>query len=252
MKNKRKYIISILVLIFLQTIVLIGAWNLKSGISHSFTIILLAIILSFFTIFIIILWILDLNIFSFKKKAPTELSDIPKEEKADQQEIHKEYIDPKSVAERIFKNVLLKRSYSSFGEKLLQNIALEFDGIQGVFYLYDKNDELFKPVSYYALVKESDIKNFSSGEGVSGQATVDEKITVLSNIPENYRQISSGLGDREPSFVYFTPLFSEKKCIALIELSTFKEIPENRLAILKYLINLGAKKLIQFREKINE
>ena len=225
-----------MVLLLLQTIILIGTWNLKSGISLSFIVILLPVILSFFTIIIITTWLLEIKIFVFKKKKHIESSEIPKEEKPQQ----------------IFKNVLLKRSYSSFGEKLLQNIAVEFDGIQGVFYLYDKKLDLFKPVSYYALVKESDIKNFSLGEGISGQATVDEKITVLSNLPENYRHISSGLGDREPSFIYFTPLFFEKKCIALIELSTFKEIPENRLAILKYLINLGAKKIIQFREKINE
>lgn len=252
MENKRKYIISILVLLLLQTIVLIGTWNLKSGISLSYLVILLPVILSFFTIIIITLWLLEIKIFVSKKEKHIESSEIPKEEKPHAKEVHMEYVDPKMVAERIFKNVLLKRSYSSFGEKLLQNIALEFDGIQGVFYLYDKKLDLFKPVSYYALVKESEIKNFSLGEGISGQATVDEEITVLSNLPENYRHISSGLGNREPSFIYFTPLFFEKKCIALIELSTFKEIPENRLAILKYLINLGAKKIIQFREKINE
>lgn len=236
----------------LQILVLIGSWNLKSGVSHSFAVILIPISLSFITIIIITLWLLEIKIIVFKKKTSLEPSEKSKEEKSNAHEVHREYVDPKSVAERIFKNVLLKRNYSSFGEKLLQNMAAEFDGIQGVFYLSDKVDNIFKPVSFYALIKDSNIKNFSPGEGINGQATIDEKITIISDLPENYRHIRSGLGNREPSFIYFTPLFHEKKCIALIELSTFKEIPDNRLATLNYLINLGAKKLIQFREKINE
>jgi len=231
--------------------VLIYSWNLKSGITNSFTGILVALGLSFFGIVLLTLWLFDLKVLVFKKKEASRLPEKTEKKPDDIQRVHREYFDPKSVAESVFKNVLLKRSTSSFGEKLLQNMAAEFDGVQGVFYLYDKKENLFKPTSYYALIKGNDIKNFSPGEGVCGQAVMDEKITTLSNLPENYRRINSGLGERDPSFIYFTPLFFEKNCIALIELSTFKEIPENRISVLNYLINLGAKKLVQLREKIN-
>lgn len=188
----------------------------------------------------------------FLRKKPQNKQDVPEGIVPEESHIHREFVDPKSVAEQIFKNVMLKRSLSSFGEKLLQNLANEFDGMQAVFYLFDGKENVFKSLSNYAILAEKDIKNFAPGEGITGQASMEEKITILSNLPEKYRRIHSALGNGEPSFIYFIPFYSEKNCIALIELSTFKEITNNRINILNFLIKLGAKKLTQFREKINE
>lgn len=165
--------------------------------------------------------------------------------------IHREYIDPKTLAERIFKNVMLKRSLTSFGEKILQNLGQEFESMQGIFYILQEKD-LFSPVAYYAISEKDKISSFQSGEGINGQAVIDEKVTILTDLPDSYRLVLSGLGQSHPGYLYFVPFFIENKCIALIEFSTFREISESRLNILNYLIQLGAKKLNQFREKINE
>lgn len=252
MKNKKQYIILLLLLLLTQAIALIGVWNLKLGIPGAFTITMLSHVLAIITIIILFLLLFEIikgNYFKKRIHTKPELNTISVSEKS---QIQREFSDPKLLAEKIFKNVLLKRNLASFGEKLLQNLANEFDGMQAVFYLYHEKEKLFKPISNYAILSGNDIKSFAPGEGIVGQAAMEEKITALSNLPPKYRNIHSGLGSGEPLFIYFIPFFTDKNCIAIIELSTFKEIQGNRLTTLNFLIMLGAKKLTQFREKINE
>ncbi|MCF8381519.1 MAG: GAF domain-containing protein [Bacteroidales bacterium] len=252
MKNKKQYIVPLIFLLLLQVMVFIGAWNLKSGIDNGFQIVIISVFLSILFIVLFFLLIIDkfpkINIRK-SDKVKIEAAEKAKEERG---MVQREFTDPKIVAEQIFKNVLLRRNLAGFGEKLLQNLANEFDGMQGVFYLFEEEENIYKPLSFYAILSEKDIKSFVPGEGIVGQAAMEEDITVLSNLPQKYRRIQSGLGQGEPSFLYFIPFFSDKNCTAIIELSTFKEITGNRLNILNYLIKLGAKKLSQFREKTND
>lgn len=252
MKNKKQYIILLLLLLLLQAIALIGVWNLKMGIPGAFTVTMLSLILAILTISILFLLLFEIIQGNyFRKKIPPK-PELNIKNDSEKSQVQREFSDPKLVAEKIFKNVMLKRNLTSFGEKLLQNLSNEFDGMQAVFYLFDNKEKLFKAISNYAILGGDDIKSFAPGEGIVGQATMEEKITVLSNLPPKYRKIHSGLGSGEPLFIYFIPFYSDKNCVAIIELSTFKEIQGNRITILNFLIMQGAKKLSQFREKINE
>ncbi len=248
-KNIKLNIILLWFQSFLLLLILIFLWNLKSGQEKAFGWALGSIILSF----------LILLLFSFSLKSKIRLPFqkdkhpvLENSEKADKTNIHREYIDPKTVAERIFKNTMLKRTISSFGEKILQNLSGEFEIMQGIFYILEEKDKKFYPRSFYAMVDQERITSFSPGEGLTGQAVTEDKPTILSNLPDDYRRVVSGLGNLNPRYLYLIPLLSDNKCIALIEMSSFNEISENRLNILTYLMSLGAKKLIQFREKINE
>jgi len=251
-KNANLNIILLWVQSLLLLAILIFVWNLKSGQSNAFAFILAGIILNFIVL-ILFAFSLKSKIILWKKKNVNEAEVSSEQNENDEnQRIQREYVDPKSVAERIFKNTMLKRTLNSFGEKILQNLAPEFEIMQGIIYLFNDKDNKYHPRSFYAIIDQENVKAFSSGEGLPGQAVTEEKISSLSNLPDDYRQIKSGLGKLDPNFLYFLPLINDKKCLALIEISTLKEIPESRLNILNFLISLGAKKLIQFREKINE
>lgn len=236
----------------MQAIAILGAWNLKLGMSGGFYITIISLVLGILSITLLFLLLFDIVHGDYFKKRIPPKEVLNTESENEKSQVHREFSDPKLVAEKIFKNVMLRRNLASFGEKLLQNLANEFDGMQAVFYLFKNEEKLFKPISNYAILSGNDIKSFAPGEGIVGQAAMEEKITVLTNLPPKYRNINSGLGSGEPLFIYFIPFFSDKNCIALIELSTFKEIRGNRITILNFLIMLGAKKLTQFREKINE
>lgn len=64
---------------------------------------------------------------------------------------------------------------------------------------------------------------FSPGEGINGQAVTDGKALVLEDIPDDYFQVSSGLGGAKPKYIYFLPVMKDNNCIALLEIATFKK-----------------------------
>ena len=123
--------------------------------------------------------------------------------------------------------------------------------MQGVFYIFNSGENNFEPAASYAIVDNTGIRPFRPGEAITGEAALKEEITVLKNLPDNFRRIESGLGNHQPRFIIFIPLVHEKQHIGLIEISSFKEISDNKLNALNYLTSLGGKKLKQFQEKIN-
>lgn len=236
-------ILHILLLLFFRKLN-VGEINLFSPIpvilllSFSLNILLLFRIYGFFTLQL-----------KEKEKKPDEKKE-PRNEKTETGPV-KEIINPKTSVEKLLKNVMLKRSTETFGEKLLSNFARGFDIVQGVFYEFNTVNESYEPRSFYAITDPVNVQPFKPGESLPGQAVKKEDITAIRNIPENYRKIESGLGNRPPKFIYFIPVLHEKECLALLEISTFKEISVQKLDALKFFMSFAGKKFTQFREKID-
>jgi len=208
------------------------------------------LLFSFLIQILLLLKILNILNLTFYKRKKEETKT---EDTAGQQshQTHKEYVDPRKAAEKMFKNVLLKRSIEDFGDRLLRNIAKDYEIMQAVFYHLDEKSSSYKPVSFYAMVNHSDIPAFRAGEGIPGEAVKSETVRKLKNLPENYRRVESGLGNTAPQFLFLIPLFHEDRCVGLVEFSTFKDISDTRMNSLNYVVKLGGKKLMQFLEKID-
>lgn len=250
---KKEIIYTVIVFVsgFLHILLLLYSWKLKTGEISIFSPVPVLLILSFslnlFLLFRIYgFFTPDIN----KKKKSQGTEKAPRPNNPETGPV-KEIINPKTSVEKLLKNVMLKRSAETFGEKLLSNFARGFDIVQGVFYEYNKSDRRFEPRSFYAITDPQNVDSFKPGESIPGQAVMKEDITEMKNIPESYRIIESGLGNRSPKFIYFIPLLHEKTCIALLEISTFKEISEQKLDALKFFMSFAGKKFSQFREKIN-
>nr|WP_300002242.1 response regulator [Tissierella sp.] len=96
----------------------------------------------------------------------------------------------------------------------------------GAIYTCTDNSTL-KLLSSYAYenkAKESDEIKF--GEGVIGQAALDKQTIFLKNIPDDYINISTGVGQALPKNIIVTPgIYSEDiKCI--IEIGSFNEFTQ--------------------------
>ena len=224
------------------------AWDLKQNRISDFTIIPAIIITSLFVNVLIGINILGWLTFSKKRRDDGK----PEQKIPEKNILPREFIDPKLSAEKLFKNVHLKTSLRSFGKKLLGNISDDMEIMQGIFYIFSQTENIYEPVATYALTDNPHIRNFSPGDGITGEAVRKKEVTLVRDLPEGYRQIASGLGSRSPGFIYFIPLIYEDACLGLVEISTFKEFPENKLSALGYCIHLGGIKLRQFLEKMNE
>ncbi|KAB2331783.1 response regulator [Bacillus mesophilum] len=92
----------------------------------------------------------------------------------------------------------------------------------GIFYLKKENgdDILYKQVAAVAGERNNAGRDsFAPGEGLIGQTVLDMKITQIRDIPDNYRTITTGLGEFQPRSIVMAPILMNDEVVAVIELA---------------------------------
>lgn len=124
---------------------------------------------------------------------------------------------------------------------LISEISKLIEVGQGVFYVKEtrKNAEHtgdFILLGSYAYKQRENISHhFRSGEGLIGQCALEKKPILLTQVPNEYIQISSGLGEHNPLTIFVMPIIFEEEVVAVIELASFKAftpIQQNLLELL--------------------
>ncbi len=95
----------------------------------------------------------------------------------------------------------------------------------GAFYIMESeesNTPVLKLIASYAYKERKHIGNkFHLGEGLVGQAALEKKPILLTNVPDDYITITSGLGEAPPRNIIVLPVLFEGDVKAVIELASF-------------------------------
>jgi two-component system, sensor histidine kinase and response regulator len=113
-----------------------------------------------------------------------------------------------------------------FGRRLLSTLMPLVGGGCGALYLFREGDGRFHFTAGYGAEPGRESVSFAPGEGVAGQAARDRKVLVLSDLPENFIRIQSGLGDAAPRILAAVPILSSDRVVAVLELATFTPLTE--------------------------
>jgi CHASE3 domain sensor protein/predicted transcriptional regulator len=93
-------------------------------------------------------------------------------------------------------------------------------------------------------------KTIYAGEGLVGQAFREQDIIFLTDIPSDYIEITSGLGQALPNSVLIVPLLHNDQVVGVLELASFQVFEEFKIQFIKKLLESLASTLISAR--INE
>ncbi|HEY4306114.1 MAG TPA: response regulator, partial [Gemmatimonadaceae bacterium] len=94
----------------------------------------------------------------------------------------------------------------------------------GAFFIADQDagGALLKLIASYAYRARKHVANrFAPGEGLVGQAFLEKQPILLQNVPDDYIQITSGLGEAPPRNIIVLPILFEGEVKAVIELASF-------------------------------
>jgi HAMP domain-containing protein/CheY-like chemotaxis protein len=111
------------------------------------------------------------------------------------------------------------------GKLLLSELAKVVSAQHGVFYVLDSNHDhpQLKLLASYAFRERKHASGqFRLGEGLVGQSALEKERILLTNVPDNYIQISSGLGEASPVNVIVLPVVFEGQVKAVLELAAFE------------------------------
>ncbi len=104
----------------------------------------------------------------------------------------------------------------------------------GFFVKYDTDDEQYMDlISCYAYNREKSAeKRIYPGNGILGQAMLDHELIHLTELPQEYINITSGLGEKTASAVLIIPLTVNENFYGAIELASFRRFSEREIAFL--------------------
>jgi HAMP domain-containing protein/CheY-like chemotaxis protein/signal transduction histidine kinase len=94
----------------------------------------------------------------------------------------------------------------------------------GAFYIMENEGTrpILKLIASYAYKERKHVGNrFGIGEGLVGQAALEKKPILLTNVPDDYIRITSGLGEAPPRNILVLPVLFEGEVKATVELASF-------------------------------
>ncbi|HEX2780985.1 MAG TPA: response regulator, partial [Gemmatimonadaceae bacterium] len=108
----------------------------------------------------------------------------------------------------------------------------------GAFFIMDNEAgaPVLKLIASYAYRSRKHVANrFYLGEGLVGQAALEKQAILLTNVPDDYIQIMSGLGEAPPRNIIVLPILFEGEVKAVIELASFLPFSQIHLTFLDQL-----------------
>ena len=107
-----------------------------------------------------------------------------------------------------------------------------------VFYVLDSMQEtpqLTLLASYASKGRNRTASRFDLGEGLVGQCALEKQKILLTNVPDDYIRISSGLGDALPQNILVLPVIFEGQVKGVLELASFDGFNPTHQAFLDQL-----------------
>jgi CheY-like chemotaxis protein/HAMP domain-containing protein len=131
-----------------------------------------------------------------------------------------------------------QRDLETVSKLILKELAPLVRAQQGLFYIMDTSEHVavLRLLSSYAYRERKQLANqFRIGEGLVGQCVLEKDRILLTDVPDDYIRIGSGLGEAKPLNIIVLPVVFESEVKAVIELASFYRFNEIHLAFLDQL-----------------
>jgi methyl-accepting chemotaxis protein len=102
----------------------------------------------------------------------------------------------------------------------------------GLFILNDEDEEnvVYELQTAFAYDrKKYKQKTFKPGESLVGTCALEKEKIYLTELPQDYIEITSGLGDANPDSLLIVPLKNEEEVLGVIEIASFRELAQHEI-----------------------
>ena len=140
-----------------------------------------------------------------------------------------------------FADLLRKNSndISKLADEIIRNLVSYIGANQAGLFIYNDNDSSNATLDLLSVVAY-DRKKFLDnsiklGEGLVGTCAIEKESIYITEIPEDYINITSGLGDATPRSILIVPLKIEDKIFGVVEMASFKKIEAYQIEFIEKL-----------------
>jgi signal transduction histidine kinase/DNA-binding response OmpR family regulator/CHASE3 domain sensor protein len=148
----------------------------------------------------------------------------------------------KGHAAEIVKSLQGMSSMPEFARQLMFLMTPLLGAQVGVFYYFDRQTKCFSLLGSHGYKRRKGFKqSFALGEGIVGQCALERSPIMLSQVPPDYIQVASGLGQTPPRFVLAAPLISPDGSVpAVVELAALRRLGSREQALIDEVLPLIA------------
>ncbi|HEX8120487.1 MAG TPA: HAMP domain-containing protein, partial [Solirubrobacteraceae bacterium] len=124
-----------------------------------------------------------------------------------------------------------QRDLSQVSRLIMSEVTPLVSAQHGAFFLNSENGDPenaeLRLIASYGYKERKNLSNrFKHGEALVGQAALEAKPILITQAPEDYVRVSSGLGEASPRNIIVLPVLFEEQVMAVIELATLHEFAE--------------------------
>ncbi len=143
----------------------------------------------------------------------------------------------------IFADILRQQgvSLNELSKNIIKQLTDYVQYSQGAIFLKDKPTETLIMESCYAYQREKFLeKEILLGEGLISEVYLENKHLYLTELPEQYLMIKTGLGETQAQSVLMVPLANDQEVIGVLELAGLKKLEDFEIDfILKICETIG-------------
>jgi PAS domain S-box-containing protein len=170
----------------------------------------------------------------------------------------------------LFGEILRKNNnnLNKLSDEIIANLVKYLSANQGGLFIIDEgeHDEPFMTLlSCYAWDKKKFVdEKILKGEGLAGQVWQEMDTVYLTDVPDNYVKITSGLGDANPRSILIVPLKVNDQIFGVVEIASFNEFSENEIEFVEKIaesiastissvkVNARTQKLLEESQEMTE
>jgi two-component system sensor histidine kinase/response regulator len=134
-------------------------------------------------------------------------------------------------------------SFTDLGEKLMAGLMPLLGAAQGAFFIVTEKRQTLKMIATYGIDRHAELAIIAFGEGLVGQCASDGRLRVISDPPEGYVRIRSGLGEAAAKAILLAPVMRAERSLAVIELASLRSFSDDERAVLDGLLPIVAMNL---------
>ena len=168
-----------------------------------------------------------------KQISMAKAEDLKHQQSSDQRRWLNEGIAKFGEILRIYNNEI-----NVLAEHVIQELVSYLDASAGGFFLVDDSETEAGIVLIASIAferKKYIQRQFAFGEGLVGTCAIEQDKIFLTEIPDNYLNISSGLGEGKPRSLLIIPLKLEHETLGVIEIASVNVLKEHEITFVEKL-----------------
>ena len=123
--------------------------------------------------------------------------------------------------------------------RVIQKLVTYLNVEMGTIFLTaeaEEDQKMLETIAAYAYDRRKYIdKSFAFGEGLPGTCALEKEKIYINEVPEEYSDIISGVGQAKPRYVLLVPLKIEEEIFGIIELASFRGLEEHERSFVDQL-----------------